>query len=100
MFSETLSARLFKAENFPQSQFGTVDSQGDLIEWAEWEVEKVAGSLNALSSALCAKPAGRESSLQDEGLVGLLTILEGRLRVAGAALKAVQRLEVVERVEL
>lgn len=100
MFSETLSARLFKAENFPQMPFKTVDPQSDLIEWAEWEVIKVAGSLSTLSTALCAKPLGREASLQDEGLVGLLTILEGRLKVAGAALKEAKRLDRAERIEL
>lgn len=100
MFSETLSARLFKTENFPQTAFRENDSQGDLIEWADWEVEKVAGSLSALSSALSAKPKDKAASLQDADMVGLLTLLEGRLRMAGAALKEAQRLDVAERIEL
>lgn len=100
MFSETLSARLFMAENFPKSEFEQADTQGDLIEWADFEVEKVAGSLSALVSALCANHSGRGASVLDFDMVGLLSILEGRLKVAGAALKEAQRLDRAERIEL
>lgn len=100
MFSETLSAHLFKAENFPHSNFKADDTQGRLLEWADWEVEKVTGSLSALSSALSASPETRKASLLDKDMIGLLTILEGRLRMVGAALKAAQGLESGASVEL
>lgn len=92
MFSETLSARLFKAENFPQSSFQEEDSQSSLLDWVDWEMKKVAGGLGALAAALSVKPKDKAASLQDSDLVGLLTLLEGRLKVAGAALKEAQRL--------
>lgn len=100
MFSETLSARLFKAENFPQSSFQEGDSQSSLLDWVDWEMEKVAGGLGALAAALSVKPKDKAASLQDSDLVGLLTLLEGRLKVAGAALKEAQRLDRAERIEL
>lgn len=78
---------LFKAEHFPYAKNWDVDERS-LIEWSEWELDKAQRSMSALSGALGGggEPDDTRANVRDVDLLGLLSLLEGRLAAARAAL--------------
>ena len=85
MISEALAAKLFKAEHFPHLEFGKENDKG-VLEWADWELEKLEGCATALLGALGSRPVGTGASIRDIDLIGFLSTLEGRLHSVRAAL--------------
>ena len=61
----------------------------DLLEWAEWEIEKVERSLLAVSAAMGLRPETGRASIPDSALDGLLCILSERLSESRKAINTV-----------
>lgn len=54
----------------------TFDSEHDLIEWADWELDRVARSLRMVSCVVGGCPVGSSAVIRNEDLDGFLMLLE------------------------
>ena len=61
----------------------------DLLEWAEWEIDKVERSMLAVSAAMGLRPETGWASIPDSALDGLLCVLSERLSESRKAISAV-----------
>lgn len=61
----------------------------DLLEWAEWEIDKVERSMLAVSAAMGLRPETGRASIPDSALDGLLCVLSERLSESRKAINAV-----------
>lgn len=52
------------------------DSEHDLIEWADWELDRVARSLRMVSCVVGGCPVGSSAVIRNEDLDGFLMLLE------------------------
>ncbi len=72
----------------------SIDGKGDrdLLEWAEWEIEKVERSMLAVSAAMGQRPESTNASIPDSALDGLLCVLMGNLKQSREAIgKVIER---------
>lgn len=61
----------------------------DLLEWAEWGIDKVERSLLAVSAAMGLRPETGRASIPDSALDGLLCVLSERLSESRKAINTV-----------
>jgi hypothetical protein len=83
-----IASQLFEAEH-GQFRGGASCQAVDALNWAQWEVEKVAKTMNVISTSLGSVRCGVGANVRDIDLEGCLVLLEGRLRAASKAIELV-----------